>query len=129
MKQVIRTSLFATTLMAAALFGPSAVHAFPHVHPGTNGRLVIQSTRLQAGRQNLYLLNADGTNVQRLTNTTARDNYAQFSPNGRRLAYLRSATLAGGGLQISLWVINVDGTGARRLAILGSSSLDERSFA
>lgn len=71
-------------------------------------RIVFDSTR--DGVRELYVMNADGTNVQRLTNLEELEGQAHspaWSPDGTRIAYIgRISTLP-----YRLRIINVDGTG------------------
>ncbi|MGM9489873.1 amidohydrolase family protein [Ideonella sp. YS5] len=56
----------------------------------------------------LYLLPIAGGEARPLTHSIAWDQQARFSPDGRQIAYLSDA---GGGDNV--WVMNVDGSGAR----------------
>ena len=40
----------------------------------------------------LYLINADGTGMRRLTNSPANDRYGQFIPDGKRVVYVSDKT-------------------------------------
>ncbi len=75
-----------------------------------DGSQVVFSTQI-AQHRDLYIVNADGSNMRRLT---LDDNYDEFaptwSPDGTRIAYQGSA--AGGW---DIYTINVDGTDIRRL--------------
>ena len=48
-------------------------------------RIVFRSSR--KGNMNLYLMDADGTNVRQLTNGPWRDNFPVFSPDGKAIAF------------------------------------------
>ena len=56
-------------------------------------------------------MNSDGTNVRRLTHTAADDVGQEWSPNGRRIAFVRQ----GAGGRSDLYVMNADGSGQRLL--------------
>jgi len=59
----------------------------------------------------IYIMNADGSGVARITNpTSASDRAVDWSPDGKRLAFSR---LEGGTERI--FVVNTDGTGLARL--------------
>ncbi len=80
----------------------------------------------QAGRCNdeLYLINADGTGLRRLTQKNAALGYdpvAVWSPDGRKLVFVKRPERSGaacrptGRCHEEIYVINADGTGLRRL--------------
>jgi len=58
----------------------------------------------------LYLLPIEGGQAQPLTSSIAWEHQARFSPDGRQLAFVSDA---GGGDNI--WVMNLDGSGARAI--------------
>ena len=58
-------------------------------HPSFSGdgrQIVFRSSR--TGSFDLYLMNADGTNVRRLTNDAANDLFPVFSPMANRIAFM-----------------------------------------
>ncbi|HEY5799732.1 MAG TPA: amidohydrolase family protein [Burkholderiaceae bacterium] len=59
----------------------------------------------------LYLLPIEGGEAKALTRGMAWDMQARFSPDGKQLTYMSDA--AGGD---NVWVMNVDGTGAREVS-------------
>lgn len=82
-------------------------------HPANDGRpryspdgrqIVFESTR--AGGNNLFIMNADGSNVQQLTFTNDATSGA-WSPDGAQIAYQRNIP----GLFFEVYKVNVDGTG------------------
>ena len=56
----------------------------------------------------IYVMNADGTNLRRMTNHPAKDRYPAWSPDGQRLAF--SSHRDGND---EIYVMNADGTGSR----------------
>ena len=65
----------------------------------------------------IYLANADGSNLTRLTNDPGGDGSPAWSPDGRRIAFNRASV--DGDIESSktfIYVINADGTGEARLA-------------
>jgi TolB protein len=58
----------------------------------------------------LYVMRPDGTDERRLTEGKGLNVYPRFSPDSRRIAYLHQER----GLD-SLWVVNLDGSGRRRV--------------
>lgn len=64
--------------------GVAANNGFPHFSP--DGRqIVFRSGR--DGNHELYLMNADGTNLRRLTRHEATDTMPAFSPDGKQVAF------------------------------------------
>src|SRR5207247_8008882 len=65
------------------------------------------------GNQDIYVMNADGSGVSRLTNTPATDIDPAWSPDGRRIAF---ASDGDGTHRIyDIYVMNADGSGVTRL--------------
>lgn len=62
------------------------------------------------GNPELYIMDADGANVRRLTNHPGIDTTPTWSPQGRQIAFTSDRT---GSPQI--YVVGVDGTGLRRI--------------
>jgi Tol biopolymer transport system component len=66
-----------------------------------------------AGRCNdeIYVINADGTGLRRLTRNAVPDGHPVWSPDGRRIAFLRRRA----GPAWNIYVMNADGSGQRKL--------------
>jgi TolB protein len=58
----------------------------------------------------LYVMNADGTDLRRLTDTPAVEGSPSWTADGRQIVYTSNAT---GNFQI--WIVNSDGTDPRQL--------------
>jgi Tol biopolymer transport system component len=65
-------------------------------------------------RPAIYVVDADGSGLRRLSPRGAYDEEPSWSPDGERLAFSRSADVTDG-LDTDLWVTNRDGTSARQL--------------
>ena len=59
----------------------------------------------------IYVMNANGTGLRRLTRNTVKDGNAVWSPDGRRIAFTRNR----GWQTVNIYVMNADGSGQRRL--------------
>ena len=59
----------------------------------------------------IYVMNADGSGLRRLTRSPQNDGDPVWSPDGRRLAFVR---IQGG--RADIYVVHADGRGLRRLA-------------
>jgi WD40 repeat protein len=88
------------------LLVPPANAAFP----GVNGKIAL--SRNVAGNEDIYTMNPDGTGLTRLTNDPAADSQPQWSPDGRRIAFISFRNSPGW----SVYVMNADGSGQTRLA-------------
>jgi TolB protein len=75
----------------------------------------------RSGNFEIYSARADGTQLGQLTRNRVRDSAPLFSPDGRRIMFIRAPVLADDGTPVSseLWVMNADGSGQRRLARSG----------
>ena len=71
-------------------------------------------TLSQGGNQEIYVMNADGTDVRRLTNHPDIDTSPTWSPTGTQIAW---ASGRGGNPQI--YIMNADGTGQRKITSEG----------
>ncbi len=67
----------------------------------------------------IYLCDADGSNVQRLTTTFGYDGGPFFSPDGKRICWRRFTE---DGARAEIMTMNVDGTDERQLTNLGAMS-------
>jgi len=81
--------------------------------PGAQGKIAFVSGR--DGNGEIYVMNADGTGVTRLTNDPANDIQPAWSPDGSRIAF---ASNRGGPVfsgHYELYVMNADGTNVTQL--------------
>jgi Tol biopolymer transport system component len=79
-----------------------------------SGTIVFASQR--TGNSQIYSVHADGSRLGQLTRNHASDTAPIFSPDGRRIVFMRSTNCCGPGLL----VMNADGSRQRRLAAYGS---------
>lgn len=103
--------MLAIVLTFAPLVTPSAHAGFP----GPNGKIVFSSNR--DGNEEIYVMNADGTGVTRLTNNSATDQYPSWSADGTKIVFDSNRD---GNFEI--YVMNADGSSQTRLTT--NSSLD-----
>jgi Tol biopolymer transport system component len=85
-----------------------------------NARMVWSSNR--SGNHELYLLDLVEGSVRRLTNNPAVDFFSRFSPDGRQIVFVRSQREWVSARDPTAWdvyLIGVDGSGERRIAVGG----------
>ena len=72
--------------------------------PGANGK--IASVGNQSGNAEIYTMDPDGGNRVNVTNDPAGDSYPNWSPDGTKIAFVRSNRV---------WAMNADGSGQTAL--------------
>jgi Tol biopolymer transport system component len=107
----------AIALSAAALVLSPPVSAYA-AFPGGNGKLAVGWANLndQAYNSNIWTIEPDGSGLERLTTEPTCETQPAWSPNGRWVAFTRSASNACG-LRAAgdIWIVRSDGTEQRRL--------------
>lgn len=84
--------------------------AFPRYSPDGTRVLYATDHPTHEGNFEIYVADADGGNVTRLTDSPAMDATPTWTPDGRQIVY---TTDAGGLFQI--WIMNADGSNPRQL--------------
>ncbi len=77
-------------------------------------KIVFVSDRGAGGNFDLYDMNPDGTNINKITNNSEIEFYPDISPDGTKIVY------TDGGESGNIWVMNVDGTNPVQLTTSGS---------
>lgn len=85
----------------------STVNAYAVFSP--DGKTIAYQSNAE-GNWNLYAMNADGTNIRRLTDHPAADITPVFSPDGKHITFCSERD----GHRV-VYIMNVDGTDQRRL--------------
>jgi TolB protein len=98
------------TRKATRLTHDRGVHFDPSISPAGR-RVVFRSMR--NGNEEIRLANASGGPLRNLTRNAAVDYAPTWSPDGRRIAF--ASTRGGLGELPYIWVMNADGSHARRL--------------
>jgi Tol biopolymer transport system component len=86
------------------------------------GLSLEEKERLEIDKQyfcDIYTMNADGTNVRRLTDAPGYDGGPFFSADGRKICWRRFDEK---GERAEIWTMNADGSDARQLTKLGAMS-------
>jgi len=81
-----------------------------------NNQIVFSTNR--DGDYEMFLMDADGSHAQKLTDNTAQDYYGSISHDGTKIAF--SSNRSGGNLD--LYVMNVDGTDVHQLTNTSGTS-------
>jgi Tol biopolymer transport system component len=85
--------------------------------PGRNGKLVFQ--RPVGKQMDLFTIRPDGTQLKRVLGARVIEEDASWSPDGRRIAFARSAK---GGYPTEVWTATPNGRDLRRLTAWGDIS-------
>ena len=104
----------ARTDVVGVILADSASNVQPALSPDRT-RIAFSSSR--AGSLDIYVMDADGRNVTRLTSDPGQESEPAWTPDGRRIVYTASAP---GASRIAS--IAADGTGARVLVSAGASA-------
>jgi len=81
--------------------------------PPIAGRLAFVSER--DGNSEIYALNADGTNLTRLTRNAANDNQPAWSPDGKKIAFVSDRDAGTGTYDSDIYIMDADGSNVVRL--------------
>jgi Tol biopolymer transport system component len=75
-----------------------------------DGTRIVFNGKRGTSSTGLWIVNADGTGIQKLVDSEADEGRPEWSPDGLRIVYNRDTST-----DTDLWVVNADGTGAQRL--------------
>ena len=108
-----------TTLIAAGLATLTGLAAAPAhaTFPGKNGRLVFQ--RPVGQQSDLFTVKPNGKALHRLTRTRLYEDRAEWSPDGRQLAFAGSNL---SGSREEIWIMSAGGRQRRALTSFGTTS-------
>ncbi len=118
------------TLLAALICGALALSSkaqtktsddtvTPETVPGRNGKIAFSSSLSSRDRNSeIYTMEADGSNVTRLTLDPRNDIEPAWSPDGRKIAFVRSEVSYSTDRPGEIYVMNADGSDQRRLTEL-----------
>jgi len=59
----------------------------------------------------IYIMNADGSDIKRITNNNISEKFVSWSPYGTRLTFMDGSLNSGG----HIYIINIDGTGLQQI--------------
>ena len=108
----LSTAMFAAPALTASALVPSMLPA-AETTAVQNGKIAF--TSLRNGNFDIFVINADGSDERRLTDSPGLDDDAAFSPDGTKIAF--TSDRAGSD---DVWVMNADGSDPVNLTANGS---------
>ncbi len=87
----------------------------PAVSPD-GSKIAVMSSARGATNWEIWVMNADGSNPQRLTNNGSNEGLPAWSPDGKSIAYVSDQ-----GGSWAVWVMNADGSNQRKLFNMNGS--------
>ena len=110
MPQIARSGA-ALVGLAVALAWVSSAAPQSRTPPPYTGRLVFEAGPPDTGIE-IFTMNADGSRLRRLTHNAQGDRSPRWSPDGRRIAFVREIFAR----RSDVYVMNANGTGVHKLA-------------
>lgn len=101
------------------LDGPSAgfssISSFPDWSP--DGKKIVFNALLKGSPDgaDIYVINADGTGLTRLTTNPANDSTPSWSPDGTKIAFATDRDLVPNEVNYEIYVMNADGSNQTRI--------------
>lgn len=116
-------------VLIAVVLLTAGVALYFTVNPPQESATASQTLRLtfvaeRDGNPEIYVMDGDGRNVQRLTENTASDTSPAWSPDGTQIAFLRFAEEPGQRVppeENGLYLVNADGSDEIQLAQISST--------
>jgi Tol biopolymer transport system component len=101
----------AETTYCRPTFSPDGTRILLDARPTTEAH--------ETGPGDIFTMNADGSSMARLTTDPAAEEDACWSPDGKRIAFVRERDVTDGTV-CEIWVMDADGRNARRLTPQGA---------
>ncbi|MFQ5872187.1 MAG: TolB family protein [Dehalococcoidia bacterium] len=101
-------SFTAALLLTSACGGDGQLAATPTPGAPATGKIAFHSDR--DGNEEVYVMNADGSDQTKLINSAANEFFPSWSPDGTRIAFFSDRDG-----NIEIYVMNADGSGQTKL--------------
>ena len=88
----------------------------------SNAKIVFSSSKTGGG--NIYVMDDDGQNIRQITNTPYYDKSPYWSPNGKRIAFLRNTTLPDQKGSTNVYIMHADGSNIQQLTYMNVGMID-----
>jgi len=120
------TSKPTASIRATSTRRPEATAVPTRTSPApAGGKIAFASNR--DGNYEIYVMNADGSGVKRLTNNAASDEYPSWSPEGNRIIFQSNRDATRPDYE-DIYVMNADGSGVKRLTYNVTSSDEDPAW-
>ncbi|MEO5939062.1 MAG: hypothetical protein ABIQ43_08640 [Sphingomonas sp.] len=104
---------FAAVIVPNEVLAPIDTHDFSSSWSPDGRRLAFVSRR--DGNNEIYVMNADGSDLKRLTNAVSRESGPAWSPDGKHISFRSDRDGS-----VDLYVMDADGSNLRRLTNIGA---------
>ena len=129
-------SVLLSCLLIAAMLSGCSVFKAPHLYSSSSVRLLTQNGADNlapswspdgrriifesdiSGNWDLWVMNAEGSNLHQLTHNPSAERFASWSPDGRKIAF--SSNRSG---NWDLWTMNADGSGVGQITTVARDEL------
>ena len=83
--------------------------------PLADTKIVFTGKNPETGKKDIYVMNDNGSNLQKITNTPLSENGPTWSPDGKQIAFSRDVSPTRNGQMQNIFLVNADGSHERRL--------------
>ena len=104
-----------TTILDGATAGITSISGFPSWSPDGTKIAFDGYAKGSPDGADIYVVNADGTGLTRLTTDPASDNAPAWSPDGKKIAFSSLRNPVPGEVNYEIYVMNADGANQTRI--------------
>ena len=88
----------------------------------TNAKIVFSAS--QNKNSDIYVMDDNGENIIQITDTPYYDKIPYWSPNGKRIAFIRNPSLPDQRRDTNVYIMNADGTGVQQVSDIDMGIID-----